>query len=166
MPVKSIQLPIETALKSYLESKNLGGEYFNSDRTIHAGHAIEALPESGNFIAIMADPPDWFEMVINAECHVVFHVATQVRNPNSRDAAATDHGAAVGAIIDLFSDQNFPASRDEINAAQSGPFQIGFTGWIDGWGEAKPQSDSYGDAQIITRIPYTFQTFIASAESS
>ena len=166
MPVSSIQFELESALKAYLESNNTGADYFDATRTVHAGHAIDLLPQDGNFIAIMADPPDWFDMYINAELHVVFHVATQVRDPGTRDKWADDHKKAVGMIVDLLSDQNFPASRDELNAAQSGSFQIGFTGWYDGWGEAKPQSDSYMDAQIITRVPYTFQIFIAQAESS
>lgn len=156
MAQSSLQLDIETALKAYIQAQNTANGYFEADRTVNAGHLLETLPELGNYIAIMADPPDWEELTYACELAVTFRIATQVKDPGTRDAKAADHKKAVGAIIQLFCDQNYPASQIAINAAQTGAFQINFIGWD----ALKPQPDSYTDAQIITILPYTFQVFI------
>lgn len=154
--LSSLQLDIENALKGYIQAQNTANNLFETDRTINAGHGIESPGDPGNYIAILADPPDWAELYSACESIVTFRIATQVRDPDTRSTKATDHKKAVGAIIQLFCDQNFPTSRNALNAAQTASFQINFIGWDS----LKPEPDSYGDAQIITVLPYTMQVFI------
>lgn len=156
MSQSSLQLDIETALKGYIQAQNALNGYFEADRTINAGHGIETPADSGNYIAILADPPDWSELVFAAESTVTFRIATQVRDPATRTTKAADHKKAVGAVIQLFCFQNFPASLNAINTAQTGAFQINFIGWDD----LRPEPDSYTDSEIVTVLPYTFQVFI------
>lgn len=157
MAQSSLQLNLENALKAYIQAQNTANNYFESGRTVNAGHAIDNLPDAGNYVAILADPPDWSEMIYACELTVTLRVATQVRDPGTRTTKSADHSRAVGAVIQIFCDQNFEEARDALNAAQTGAFRIGFIGWD----ALKPEPDSYADAQIVTILPYTFEIFIS-----
>lgn len=156
MAQSSLQLDIENALVGYIQAQNTANNLFETDRSINAGHAISTPSDTGNYIAVMADPPDWGELVYAGESIVTFRIATQVSDPSARSTKSTDHKKAVGAIIQLFCDQNFPASRTAINAAQSGAFQINFIGWDN----LRPEPDGYSESQMITILPYAMQIFI------
>ncbi|HEY4282645.1 MAG TPA: hypothetical protein VGM62_06225 [Chthoniobacterales bacterium] len=151
-----MQLDIESALKTFLDTQDLG-------RDIFVAHSTEKLPESGDFVVIIAEAPDWEEYVSNCESHVQFRVMTTVTDPDQRDAQSLAHRKAVRALADIFSEQNFGDALDALNAQPNaiGSVEIGFSGW-----EAqKPGPDQHSESQIITVLPYSFIAFIASAES-
>lgn len=164
----SIQLPAERALQTFLRNAAV----IDPAYTVLCAHDVEVLPVEGNYVAIIAGPGNFEELIDNATSRVEFRVATQVAEAGLRSDRTALHQAAVGAIQELLSQQNFdddpeveatPGALSTLNAQQTttNGIQIGFSGWE----QTEPPLDTHTDAQIISTLPYDFDVFIAAAES-
>lgn len=168
MSVSSIQLPTERALQKFLQDSGAIDQLYS----ILCAHGVEVLPAEGNYVAIIAGPGNFEELIDNATTRVEFRVATQVTDAGQRLDRTAQHQAVVGAIEDLLSLQNFddsdsspsePGALSTLNAqgTAAGGITIGFSGWE----QIDPPLDTHTDAQIISTLPYDFDVFISSAES-
>jgi hypothetical protein len=148
----SLQLDLENALKSYLT----GISVINS-APIYAAHGTEKAPD-GTYLAIRAEPPDWYALGgYNATVLVQFICATQVSDPDARNAADAAHALRTGALIDLLSMQRF----NEIKAALNPPaFPPDMRPWaglgFDAWEQDASVSDAPTETQVVTTLPYEF----------
>jgi hypothetical protein len=168
MSVSSIQLSTERALKEFLGNAN---PTELSAYPILCAHDVEVLPTNGNYVAIISGPGNFEELIDNATTRVEFRVATQVAEAGNRAIRTDQHQAAVGAIHDLLSWQNFDddpetgttGALSTINSQQT--TVGGITAGITGWEQVEAPLDTNTDSQIITTLPYDFDVFIAAAES-
>jgi hypothetical protein len=159
MSVSSIQLPTERALQAFLQAA-CGND---SAYSIICAHDVEILPQEGNYIAIIAGPGNFEELIDNATSRVEFRIATQVAEAGQRADRTAQHQAVVGSIHDLLSWQNFEDALPALNAQQTSAG--GITIGVSGWEQVAPPLDTHTDSQIISTLPYDFDVFIASAES-
>jgi hypothetical protein len=171
MSVSSIQLPTERALQQFLKASGVIDALY----VILCAHDIEVLPNEGCYVAIIAGPGNFEELIDNATSRVEFRVATQVAETGQRINTTAQHQAVVGALHDLLSWQNFddvldvngnvvtPGALSTLNSQQTNTngITIGFSGWE----QTEPPLDTHTDAQIISTLPYDFDVFVASAES-
>lgn len=159
--VSSIQHPTEAALAEFLRS--IVAESVSAAYQFIAAHGVESLPETGNFVAIIASPGDFEEYIDNAKTRVEFRIATQVADVQNREARAALHEQAIAEIQNALSWQNFDEALSTLNSQQTiiNGITIGFSGW-EQQGSQTPGST---DAQIVETLPYEFDVFIAGAES-
>lgn len=159
MSVSSVQLPTERALQKFLQDSGAIDLLYG----IICAHDIEVLPQEGNYVAIIASPGNFEELIDNATSRVEFRVATQVAEAGQRVDRTAQHQAVVGAIHDLLSLQNFEEALPTLNAQETAAG--GITIGVSGWEQVDAPLDSHTDAQIISTLPYDFDVFIAAAES-
>lgn len=150
-----MQLQLETLLKTFFVSIPL----FDPAIPIHPAHATDKLLD-GSFLLIIADLPEWEEMVINAVVPVRLELATTVKDPDARSDANIAHSINIDKIIELFSDQKYLETKAALNAID--PAALQFTGW-----ETRLPHDSDGttDTQVVSRLNYVFEVFLPTAES-
>lgn len=172
MSVASIQLPTERALQEFLQApiSDLPSPIYQ----LLCAHDVELLPLEGNYVAIIAGPGNFEELIDNATTRIEFRVATQVAEAGNRVDRTAQHQAVVGAIQDLLSWQNFDDQLDEhgnvtcrgalstLNSQQT--TADGITIGVSGWEQIDSPADTHTDAQIISTLPYDFDVFIAATE--
>jgi hypothetical protein len=157
MSSPSIQLDLEKALKAFITAQAIMSA---PARPIYSAHEFGKDPE-GTFLNIIADPPDWETMVINAIVRVTFELATLIKDPGTRTTAAVRHSTDLGRLIELLSQQNFAVALAALNIPTVGPDTRTWTGLgFTGWEAQEPEPDGTTDTQIVSRLPYLFEIFL------
>lgn len=159
MAQPSLQLDVESALRSFLALQNISGYSFQNIYRAHAREKID--PDTkGTYLGIIADTPDWEMLVVNAIIKVTFEVVSAgMQDHEAAPRNSADHAQRSGQIVQLFSQQAFTDTLAGLNNSASA-FQLGFTGF-----EAqKPEPDgtSQDGTQLITRLSYIFEVYLGS----
>lgn len=153
----ALQLNLEQALAAYIASLNISGL---TAQNIFSAHAKDKIPPdtNGTYLGLIAEVPDWEDGVNFAAVKVTIELATGgISDHDSAPALSVAHQTRIAAIIELFSDQSYAATKAAINVA-SGALQ--FIGWESDKNVQDVQSED--GAQLITRLPYVFDVFLTA----
>jgi len=155
-----LSLPLEDALKAYLESTGYltAASPSAPPFAIYCAHLAEAIAHQDYLVLIAGRPTGDAIASGNPEITLEFQLHTsEITNEARRLDAVALHDTRAAAIEYLWSDENFAAARAALNAAAT---VVGFTGWEASTAANPGEADGRTVEQtLLTRLLYTFDVF-------